>query len=89
MNTTCPCVQTYGTCRRHPGSAPEVCTITFAFNGNDMFTSVYRPTNAGDETWEAIKDYALENVSEKLDNAEIASIAGPVESDAKQERSAA
>ena len=89
MTTPCPCGQTYGTCRRHPGTAPEVCTITFEFNGQEMHTSILRPTNTGPETWEAIKDYALENVAEKLDNGTAPDVAGPVEGVAKRERSAA
>jgi hypothetical protein len=69
---TCPCGQTFGTCRRHPGAPPEYATITFAFKGEEIWTYVRRGHGMNDATWQEAIEYCLNSVADKLDNSEVA-----------------
>ena len=66
MTTTCPCGQTYGTCRRHTGLPPEICSLLFLLDGAEMVTWIVRSKRMADREWRAAQRYAAEQVSKNL-----------------------
>lgn len=64
---TCPCGQTYGTCGKHPGEAPQIATFMFVRDdGVEWSTWIRRPKRMTDATWEEAQLECARTLSDKF-----------------------